>query len=265
MHGCRAQLAVNVLAYAKLMDCLRGNLAAHRPSRIVNVGSDMMEGLDPSDLQWKSRPYDAVAVYAATKQADAMLTYAAARAYAADAIAVNAAHPGSVPTSRLVRDALGDLALLMADAADSPDDAAATEVMLATSPAIANGTAVLATGGYYRYREAVSPAPYAEDADACDRLWAAVAKLNADRSSGAQGHQAPKSPRLAPRLRSGRADLMRRLADARRPSERWRRVGVLAPPADPSRMRDSDPGAVSTSPRGDELVEIVLEQTQALR
>ena len=244
------------------MDCLRGNLAAHRPSRIVNVGSDMMEGLDPSDLQWKSRPYDAVAVYAATKQADAMLSYAAARAYAADAIAVNAAHPGSVPTSRLVRDALGDLALLMADTADSPDDAAATEVMLATSPAITNGTAVLATGGYYRYREAVSPSPYAEDIDACDRLWAAVEKLNADRSSGAPGHQAPTSPRLAPRLRSGRADLMRRLADARRTSERWRRVGVLAPPADPSRRRD-DPGARASSTsrglsasRGDELVGI---------
>ncbi len=53
--GTEWQLAVNVLAYFRLMQCLRAPLARASPSRIVNVVSEMAGGMQLDDLQWRLR------------------------------------------------------------------------------------------------------------------------------------------------------------------------------------------------------------------
>ena len=164
-EGLELQLATNVLAYLQLMRCTRAALAANAPSRIVNVASELAGGLDVDDLQREKKEYDGVETYAAAKQADIMLSWEAADRYAADRIAVHAAHPGSVPSSRLVREALGDLAAMMGTEVDTPAQAAATEVLVATNPALAN-----VTGRWWVDRRIAEPRPFGA-AEPRRRLW----------------------------------------------------------------------------------------------
>lgn len=132
--GIESQFGVNVLGYYAMMQELLEPLKKAAPSRIVNVASNYAGGLDFDDLQFnRGRAYDETAAYQQSKQADRMLSWAAARRYKEFGITVNACHPGVV-TSSLLK------GLGMSSGWDSPADAASTPVFMATDSSLADTT-----------------------------------------------------------------------------------------------------------------------------
>ena len=172
--GVETVWAVNVLAYFQLMTCLREPLRRNAPSRVVNVVSDLSGGLDLADVTFERRQYDPVEAYSASKEAEVMLTWEAADRYRYDRIACNAAHPGALPSTRLVREALGSFASMVGEA-DTPAQCAATEVLLATHPQLAN-----VTGTYWRYNRPVVPRMHDEPTPRL-QLWALCERMLRER------------------------------------------------------------------------------------
>jgi NAD(P)-dependent dehydrogenase (short-subunit alcohol dehydrogenase family) len=77
--GIERTWATNQLAYFLLTEGLRPLLVRSAPARIVNVASDLARGLDLDDVEFRRRPYEGVAAYAQSKQANRMWTWALAR------------------------------------------------------------------------------------------------------------------------------------------------------------------------------------------
>jgi NAD(P)-dependent dehydrogenase (short-subunit alcohol dehydrogenase family) len=64
----------------------------------VSVASDLARGLDLDDVEFRRRPYEGVAAYAQSKQANRMWTWALARRLDGSGVTANALHPGGVDT-----------------------------------------------------------------------------------------------------------------------------------------------------------------------
>ncbi len=90
--------ATNQLAYFLLTERLRPLLVRSAPSRVVNVASDLARGLELDDVEFRRRPYEGVAAYAQSKQANRMWTWALARRLDGTGVTANALHPGGVNT-----------------------------------------------------------------------------------------------------------------------------------------------------------------------
>jgi NAD(P)-dependent dehydrogenase (short-subunit alcohol dehydrogenase family) len=131
--------ATNVLGYFRLTDRLLPSLRAAPAARVVNVASQLAGGLDLSDVEFKRRAYAGRAVYAQSKQADRMLTWALARRLDGTKVTANALHPGFVSTE-LFGKAGGFMAVAgWASAklwARKPDQGADTAVWLAAAPEV---------------------------------------------------------------------------------------------------------------------------------
>jgi len=127
--GLDLMFATNVYSYFLLMNQLRPLLKAGAPSRIVNVASNYAGDLDMKDLQFKTRDFDSTTAYKQSKQANRMLSWAAADLFATDKISVHACHPGVV-TSPLLQN------LGMEKGWDTADKAAATPIFLATDSSV---------------------------------------------------------------------------------------------------------------------------------
>jgi retinol dehydrogenase 12 len=96
--GLERTWATNQLAYFLLTERLRPLLVRSAPARIVTVASDLARGLDLADVEFRRRPYDGVAAYAQSKQANRMWTWALARRLDGTGVTANALHPGGVNT-----------------------------------------------------------------------------------------------------------------------------------------------------------------------
>jgi retinol dehydrogenase-12 len=120
--GIELQWATNVLGYVWMLDALLPALRRGDAPRVVNVASYWAGGLDLDDLQFERRRYDNDAAYRQSKQANRMLTVALAEEL--PGIAVNACHPGDVP-STLARN-------LGFGGGDTAEEAAATPILVAT-------------------------------------------------------------------------------------------------------------------------------------
>jgi NAD(P)-dependent dehydrogenase (short-subunit alcohol dehydrogenase family) len=96
--GHELTFATNVLGPHLLCSLLDAPLRAAAPSRIVNVVSAMASNYDGNDLDWKSRSYDGMKAYGASKQALRMLTWAQATRLTGSGVTANAAAPGFVKT-----------------------------------------------------------------------------------------------------------------------------------------------------------------------
>ena len=166
--GTEMQLAVNIQAYQEMMKGLRPALkaagTAAAPARIVNVASSYAGGMDIKDLQYKSRPYSSNAAYMASKQANRLQTYVAARMFAADHITVNAVYPGYT-TSQLT-EGIGGLV-----GTDTAEFSARTPAWAAVSDDV-NGQ----TGQWYN-RQAVAKCEWQADVKAQQKLWDAIEQL----------------------------------------------------------------------------------------
>jgi len=163
-EGIERQLATNVLGYFRLIRAFEDVLAASAPARVVNVASYWAGGLDLADLEFRRRRYDNDDAYRQSKQADRMLSAAFAERLRDRGVTVNAVHPGDVP-SRLAAD-------LGFGGHQTPDQGAATPVLVATDPRFATET------GRYVANGRVEPDPFVGDRAAVEALFAACERYD---------------------------------------------------------------------------------------
>lgn len=187
--GWETQFAVNHLGHAELTLRLHDALAAAGHARVVVVSSSahLLAPVDFDDLMFERRPYDPWTAYGQSKTAMILFAVALAERWQADGIAVNALHPGGIMTN--LQRHLDDqqLAFVGAKSPDgetltlppgwkTPEQGAATSVLLAASPTVAG-----VTGRYFDDATAVEPgaklAPYAIDEETAGRLWAVTRQL----------------------------------------------------------------------------------------
>jgi NAD(P)-dependent dehydrogenase (short-subunit alcohol dehydrogenase family) len=184
-EGWELQFATNHLGHFALALGLHDALVADGAGRIVAVSS-VAHRRSPvvfEDIHFERRAYDPWLAYGQSKTANVLFAVEATRRWAGDGITANALMPGGIVTNlqRYMEPAViagwargegtGDLVL------KSPEQGAATSVLLATSPDLA--------GVSGRYFEDCNEAPlvandsedsagvraYALDPDAAERLW----------------------------------------------------------------------------------------------
>lgn len=155
-EGHSRVLAVNVLA-PYLLTCL-----IDRPGRLVYVSSAAHRGVDAAlvDIDWVSRPWDAVQAYAESKLLVTTLAFAVARHW--PDVLSNAVHPGWVPTRMGGPEAPHELEL-----------GHVTQTWLAVS----GEAAALTSGGYWFHQRLARPAPATQDEAFQDRVLAELARL----------------------------------------------------------------------------------------
>ena len=158
--GIELQWATNVLGYVWMIDALRPALQRATAPRVVNVASYWAGGLDLDDLQFERRPYDNDTAYRQSKQANRMLSTALAEHL--DGITVNACHPGDVPSTLASNLGFGG--------GDTPAGAAATPIMVATDPNLAE-----TTGAWFEHQRK-STCRFCGDRDAVEALHNAVSR-----------------------------------------------------------------------------------------
>jgi NAD(P)-dependent dehydrogenase (short-subunit alcohol dehydrogenase family) len=130
----------------------------HQPdARIVNVASYWAGGMNLSDPEFKSRPYDNDVAYRQAKQANRMLSAAFSERLKSRGIAVNACHPGDVNSK--LSNAFGF------GGSESPEQGAATPLYLALSAEVRG-----ITGKYYEHLKPVSCA-FSGDHQVNERLF----------------------------------------------------------------------------------------------
>jgi NAD(P)-dependent dehydrogenase (short-subunit alcohol dehydrogenase family) len=175
-QGWELQFATNYLGHFALAQALHGALAAAGSARIVVVSSvgHLYSPVIFDDLHFRFRPYDPLLAYGQSKTAAILFAVGATARWAADGITANALNPGAIPTN-LQRHVGGKL-VTPPERQKTPEQGAATSVLLATSPDLEG------IGG--RYFEDCNEAPtvdhraagtgvasYALDPANAQRLW----------------------------------------------------------------------------------------------
>ena len=187
--GWELQFATNHLGHFALALGLRRALAAACDARVVAVSSTAhrMSPVVFGDIHFTARPYDGWLGYAQSKTANILTAVGITRRWAADGVTANALNPGIVLTPLLRH--VGPLDL-PPGVAKTPEQGAATSVLLAASPLVAgvggryfhDGNEAGVAGPYGGRRAGV--AAYAVDAATSDRLWdESVRMLAASRST----------------------------------------------------------------------------------
>ena len=182
--GHEQQFATNYLGHFALALGLHGALADGHGARLVSVSSSghLFSPVVFDDIDFRYRPYDALAAYGQSKTADILLAVQAHRRWSCDGITANSLHPGAIATN-LQRHTGG---LRTPDPyRKTIEQGAATTVFLAGSPLVEG------VGG--RYFEDVNEAPlvharpaqlgvpgvapYALDPDNAERLWELASEI----------------------------------------------------------------------------------------
>jgi len=195
--GWELQFATNHMGHFALALGLHEALAADGAARIVSVSSSG-HGSSPvvfDDLHFDRRDYDPSLAYGQSKTANVLFAVEATRRWASEGITANALMPGGIWTN-LQRHWDPDVLARIRDSelgqqAKTPEQGAATSVLLATSPVLEG------VGGRYFedcHEAEVVPAivdgvhgvrDYALDPAAAERLWdVSLELLAAARSAG---------------------------------------------------------------------------------
>jgi NAD(P)-dependent dehydrogenase (short-subunit alcohol dehydrogenase family) len=174
-EGLERTFALNHMSYFVLTHCLRENLLAAAPSRIVNTASNahMRATLDFADLQTRNG-YVPTLAYGRSKLCNVLFTRELARRFAGTGVTANCLHPGFVATNFGQRDAglFGwGIRLAMLFAA-RPEPGADTIVHLASSPEIAD-----VSGRYFYNSREIAPSRAAQDDEVAARLWRESEKI----------------------------------------------------------------------------------------
>jgi NAD(P)-dependent dehydrogenase (short-subunit alcohol dehydrogenase family) len=176
-EGWELQLATNHLGHFALACALHDALAAAGSARIVVVSSTghLYSPVVFDDLHFRFRPYDPLLAYGQSKTAAILFAVGATARWAANGITANALNPGAIATN-LQRHVGGKL-VTPPERQKTPEQGAATSVLLATSPALEG------IGGRYfsdcneaptvdhRNAEGTGVAAYALDPSNAQRLW----------------------------------------------------------------------------------------------
>jgi NAD(P)-dependent dehydrogenase (short-subunit alcohol dehydrogenase family) len=191
-EGWELQFATNHLGHFALATGLRPALAAAGRARVVSLSSvaHLRNPVDFDDIHFQRRAYDPEVAYDQSKTANVLFAVEANRRWAGDGIAVNAAHPGAILTNltRYLRQDELDSAVASGYVFKTPQQGAATSVLLATSPRLDG------VGGRYfedcneahRHVPGTSGgvAGHALDPEAAARLWQVSLDMIASSSRG---------------------------------------------------------------------------------
>ncbi|SNT64106.1 NAD(P)-dependent dehydrogenase, short-chain alcohol dehydrogenase family [Asanoa hainanensis] len=180
--GWESQFATNHLGHFALATGLHPALAAAQGARVVAVASSghIFSGVVFDDINFERRAYEPWSAYGQSKSANVLFAVEAARRWADDGITANALHPGGIRTNlqRHVSEADLEAARKAANSTiawRTPEQGAATSVLLAASPLVAG-----VTGRYFEDCNEAAPnvpgtftgvAPHAIDPEAASRLW----------------------------------------------------------------------------------------------
>jgi NAD(P)-dependent dehydrogenase (short-subunit alcohol dehydrogenase family) len=179
-EGWEMQFATNHLGHFALATGLHPALAAADRARVVALSSvgHLEHPVDFDDINFERRAYDPQVAYAQSKTAVILFAVEANRRWAADGVTVNAAHPGAILsnlTRHMDQEALQHTIATGGYVFKTPEQGAATSVLLATSPALEG------VGGRYfeDCNEAHRHVPgtrdgvaaHALDPEAAARLW----------------------------------------------------------------------------------------------
>jgi NAD(P)-dependent dehydrogenase (short-subunit alcohol dehydrogenase family) len=182
-EGWELQFATNHFGHFALTTRLHGALAAAGDARVVSVSSSahLRSGIVFDDIHFQERPYEAWSAYGQSKTANVLFGVEATKRWAADGITVNALMPGAIRTNlqRYVSDEDLERARVAAGGGGprwkTPEQGAATSVLLATSPLLAG-----VGGRYFEDCNEAEPnqpgtrhgvAAHALDPEAAERLW----------------------------------------------------------------------------------------------
>jgi NAD(P)-dependent dehydrogenase (short-subunit alcohol dehydrogenase family) len=194
-RGREMQFATNHLGHFALALGLHDALAAAGSARIVSVSSSghLRSPVVFDDLDYAFRDYDPFGAYGQSKTANVLFAVEATRRWVDDGITANALMPGGIGTNlqrhiggaEYMKKAMERFASAGAKL-KSPEQGAATSVLLATSPQLEG------IGGRYfedcneaqvihkREENTISGvAPYALDPDNAERLWEVSLELTA--------------------------------------------------------------------------------------
>jgi NAD(P)-dependent dehydrogenase (short-subunit alcohol dehydrogenase family) len=182
-EGWELQFATNHLGHFALTTGLHEALAAAGRARVVSVSSSAHHRSPVvfEDIHFEHRPYDAFSAYGQSKTANVLFAVEATKRWAADGITVNALMPGGIRTNlqRHVDDEVLERMRTAAGAGaiqwKTPEQGAATSILVATSPLLAGvggryfEDCAEAEVGVLSARNGV--AAYALDPEAAARLW----------------------------------------------------------------------------------------------
>jgi NAD(P)-dependent dehydrogenase (short-subunit alcohol dehydrogenase family) len=142
--GRETQFAVNHLGHFALATGLHRALAAAEGARIVSVSSigHLFSPVVLDDLDYRFRPYDPWTSYGQSKTANILFAVEASKRWASDGITANALMPGGIWTNlqrhwdpQVLRDTKAKVTAA-GMTAKTPEQGAATSVLLATWPAL---------------------------------------------------------------------------------------------------------------------------------
>ncbi len=175
-QGFELQFATNHLGHFALSLWLRQTLAASGSARIVSVSSSAHQRSPVifDDINFRFRLYDPFLAYGQSKTANILFSVAASEIWAADGITSNSLMPGSIPT-KLTQ--YMDPRPEPTDDSKTPEQGAATSVLLAASPLLegVGGRYYVNCNEAYVARERTPDmggvAPFAIDRDNAMRLW----------------------------------------------------------------------------------------------
>ncbi|MFF0152769.1 SDR family NAD(P)-dependent oxidoreductase [Micromonospora sp. NPDC005203] len=186
-EGWELQFATNHLGHFTLTTGLHRALAAAGRARVVSLSSiaHVQAPMVFEDVNFRTRPYDRLLAYGESKTATALFAVEANRRWANDGITVNAANPGAVATNLGRHLTEEDYAGLPAFDFKTPEQGAATSVLLAAWPQLDG------VGGRYfedcnqaaRHRPETplqGVADHATDPASAARLWQVSLDLLAD-------------------------------------------------------------------------------------
>jgi NAD(P)-dependent dehydrogenase (short-subunit alcohol dehydrogenase family) len=176
-QGWELQFASNHLGHFALARALHPALAAAGAARIVVVSSTghLFWPVVFDDVHFRFRPFDPLLAYAQSKTAAILFAVGATARWASDGITANALNPGAIATN--LQRHVGGRLVTPSERRKTPQQGAATSVLLATSPRLEG------IGGRYfddgneapvvdhRDADATGAAPYALDSANADRLW----------------------------------------------------------------------------------------------
>jgi NAD(P)-dependent dehydrogenase (short-subunit alcohol dehydrogenase family) len=162
--GIEMTWATNVLGYFLMTEMVFESLKNAPAARVINVSSMMSYGLDLDDVEFKRRRYEGAEAYAASKQADRMLTWGLAQRVEGTSVTANAMHPGPVNT-RLLATLSG-----RGGYGQTPAQGADTIIWLAAAPQLAG-----INGGFWGQRREQG-CPY-RDPEAVEALWSLCERM----------------------------------------------------------------------------------------
>jgi len=184
VDGIEKMFVVNFLGHFVLVNQLLPVLLSSGPARVVNVGSQSgykrapAAGIDFDNLRGEG-DFDAMQAYGRSKLANALFSLELARRLEDTEVTSNVVHPGLVQTN-IVRTApavlRGAFDLLGGFIAKTPEQGAATQVYVATNPALAG-----VNGAYFEDCNpvTVSGDHHMFDVAMAERLWSLAEDMTA--------------------------------------------------------------------------------------